>query len=239
MADWNRVKELQKIGIKKIIKNLDLKREYIKIYKEVFLSNLCVSCNAYIRHSFNQFLTLTKPKIKVMSNRKYILKDGVVLSYQPHRTHYTNDNLTDEIAKEILKAKPILSKYFEEMPEDEKTVVPPSNNEGPKDEVKTLSKMNTTELKVEVEQLEGIVDGEVETIMKGIKKEIVKAIKGWTPPVPEEDTTHDDDSPAVTALKQMDEAGLQKYAGDHEDKFPEWKNHELKEDLLAYLIENV
>ncbi len=246
------VKQLQDIGIAKILRDQTLKSRYIRIHKKVFLSNLCVTCNAYIKHSFIQFSQLNQSKIKVMSDRKYIFKKNTVLWFEPHRTHYTNDNITDKIAKEMLKASPVLEKFFESMPEGGKKSAGKTDT---KDEGKTLSQMNKTELTVEVKKLEGITEEGVKTMIKETNKEIVKLIKGWTPPSIKEENPEggddgkssdddsgddsEDDSPAVVALKQMDEADLQKYAGSHEDKFPDWKKHELKEDLLAYLVKNV
>ena len=252
------VEQLQDIGINKILRDKKLKSRYIRIHKKVFLSNLCVTCNSYIRHSFNQFLTLNQSNIKIMSNRKFILKEGTVLWIEDHRIHYTNANLTDKIGQQILDMNPIHAKFFETMP-DQDQKVSTKKTDTPKDEGKTLSKMNKTEPKVEVEKLEGITEEGVETIMKKINKEIVKYIKAWTPPAPEEkkdepegndggssdDEVKDDegssyeDSTAVVAVKQMDESDLQKYAGYHEDKFPDWKTFTLKEDLLAYLIKDM
>jgi len=254
---WKRVQELQAIGIGPILKDYDLKSEYIRLHKKIFLSNLCVSCNATIKHTFTEFSQLTKTKIKIMKDRKYKFKDSTVLWVEKDRVHYTNDNLTDEIAERLLKENSGYAKFFEGLPKDWEEQL---GKEGTAKTDKPISKMNTDELQVEVAKLEGITIEEIKTTMKMTKKNIVKVIKDWTPPVPakdeapveekkdgdeggddsEEDGQDGEEDSAITlALKQMDEAGLQKHAGDNVDKFPDWEKYTLKEELLTYMLEIV
>ena len=185
MVNWKRIKELQEVGIDAILKNAKLKGQYTTIYKKVFDSNLCVTCNAVIRHSFFQFKQLTQSKIKVMSKSKYKFKEGIQIWVEKDRCHYTNSNLTDKVAAALLKSNPAYAKFFAEMPED---------GNGPSPEGKPLSKMNKTELTVVVGKLEGITTEEVTKVGKLKNKEIVAYIKKYKVPAASAAATDKSDS---------------------------------------------
>lgn len=118
MELWTQVKELQAIGIKDIIKSSDLKKKYIKLYKALFLQNMCVSCNSTISHSFDQFLKLTSKQTIIMKNRKFLFKDSTTLWIEERQEHLTNANLTDELALDLLRKNKGYAKYFDIIPEN-------------------------------------------------------------------------------------------------------------------------
>lgn len=118
MDSWGQVQELKSIGIKEIVKNRDLKKKYIKLYKILFSQDMCVSCNATITHSFNQFLKLTFEQTIIMKNRKFIFHEFTTLWIEERQEHLTNDNLTDELALELLRKNKGYAKYFDIMPEN-------------------------------------------------------------------------------------------------------------------------
>lgn len=184
MEDWQRILKLKRIGIDAIVKSTSLKSEYIRLYKKVFDLNLCVYCISTIRGTFLKFNQLTKPQIKVMSNRKYKFKEGTQIWVPKDGVHYTNDNLTDKVAAEMLKSNPRYARLFAEMPED---------GNGPSPDGKPLSKMKKTELQVKLAMLDGITKEELERVSDKKNEEIAKYIKKYKAPKPEATTEVEND----------------------------------------------
>lgn len=119
-----RIKELQNIGIDVILRNKDLKNEYVRIYKNIFKTDLCSTCESHIKHSFLEFNKLTNLKIETMKNRLFNFRtkdesgrdDVVVLNIAATNEQLTNDKLTDERAIALLRSNKAYKKYFVNLP---------------------------------------------------------------------------------------------------------------------------
>lgn len=119
-----RIKELQAIGINKILRDKELKNEYVRIYKNIFKTDLCSTCEALIKHSFIEFNKLTNLKIETMSNKlfNFRTKDEngrdvtTCLHFQATNEDLTNKNLTDERAIALLRSNKAYKKYFVNLP---------------------------------------------------------------------------------------------------------------------------
>lgn len=65
-------------------------------------------------------LKITTPKrFQIMAESKARLVKGVVIQWKYN--HYTNANITDEVAREFLEAFPMRTDWFEVLPEEVKT----------------------------------------------------------------------------------------------------------------------
>ena len=72
-------------------------------------------------------------KIKTIMERNYELKAGAVLTIPALGLTVSNNNLTDEIAKQIIKYNPVLINQFVKVPDEPKEEIP----EAAKPKVKT------------------------------------------------------------------------------------------------------
>ena len=90
---------------------------YLQLFKEELQMN-CANCliNALtrIKDEHQEILTKTKIMSEKKTEKKYQLHDAKLISYK--QSHYSNANLTDEKAEEILKDHPKLIKLFKKFP---------------------------------------------------------------------------------------------------------------------------
>lgn len=102
------------------IKDEKIGNRFIEIYKFLYSIKHCSRCKSQINNYFAQFKYdfIISPKKSLMADKQFILKKGVVLRLPKTVTDYTNSNLTDEIAVDILKHAPAFIKFFEKFPAD-------------------------------------------------------------------------------------------------------------------------
>jgi hypothetical protein len=97
------IKELLSKGLKY---SLDNPQEFSRIYKEVFGEVVCSYCPGIIQDKFNKLLNTTEKQIVSMKQRKWnIIKGKVIDTYMSKDGpwgHYTNDNITDEVAEKLI-----------------------------------------------------------------------------------------------------------------------------------------
>ena len=94
------------------------------LYEEVTGKHLrdC-NCKDIYRDALAEIYNKLKtPTQRIMSNSKAKLVKGVVLQHEGN--HYTNANLTDEVAKAFLAKYPMRVDWFEVLPEDKTEKVP-------------------------------------------------------------------------------------------------------------------
>lgn len=95
-----------------------------------FLGYGPTSCAKELLRYFNELVKTDKMTEKVKS--KYRLKEGQLL--YSNGQHYSNANLTDEIAEALLKHTPALKNAFEVIPEPAKEPEPKPNEPAPQSE---------------------------------------------------------------------------------------------------------
>lgn len=93
-----------------------IKRLYNEVLGKTFRQTSCQRCY----HDAVIEIALHLRKTKTMTTKKnYTLRSGFIISCPDFHNgqHYTNDNLTDEIAAEYLAKYPHMAKYFATIPE--------------------------------------------------------------------------------------------------------------------------
>ena len=133
--DWTKIQELQELGIEKILKDKNKKSLYVTIYKNLFQTNLCGTCNSAIKHSFIQFKTLNQTTLKIMEARKFLFKENTVIWVPNLGMHITNSNLTDATALTLLRRNKGYIKYMATFPQDWLSMISPVSSpvaKGPK-----------------------------------------------------------------------------------------------------------
>ena len=93
-----------------------IKRLYNEVLGKTFRQTSCQRCY----HDAVIEIALHLRKNKTMTTKKnYTLRSGFIISCPDFHNgqHYTNDNLTDEIAAEYLAKYPHMAKYFATIPE--------------------------------------------------------------------------------------------------------------------------
>jgi hypothetical protein len=95
-------------------------------YREMFGKELCVTCGGDIRNAYYKINSHMKnPNVMKLDGAKatkYKLKQGVILIHPETSAMYSNMNLTDEVAEEILSLIPQCSVRFEKLPKQEISV---------------------------------------------------------------------------------------------------------------------
>jgi disulfide oxidoreductase YuzD len=103
-------------GLDEVSSNAELRSDFNAAYLTVFgkAANNCSSCP--LEEQFAKLIALdTEDKLDAVINRKFLLKQNVLLTIGPD--DYTNENLTDDKAAEILAQYPAFAAQFERMPE--------------------------------------------------------------------------------------------------------------------------
>lgn len=105
--------EIIRGGIDPLFSNLDLLNEFDSIYLAIFGERIKLCCGKTLQYYFDKLKKHVEMKNQ---DKKYLLKEGV----QMHCNHnvYTNANLTDEVAIELLKQDPRRISNFEKFPEN-------------------------------------------------------------------------------------------------------------------------
>jgi hypothetical protein len=92
--------------------------EFAAYYYNLTGERVCTTCMDKIYNKYIELKQLLREgkKFIPMSERKYILKEGVLIdtfnSDKAPKGHFTNKNMTDEIAEQIISAHPKYKEYF-------------------------------------------------------------------------------------------------------------------------------
>ena len=117
------IKRMKALGEKAVTANTGLQAEFIRLYFLAFDEKICGSCRDKIKNNFMSLINF-KPneKSKIMDERKFILKDkkliDTTMSAVPPHGQYTNDNMTDKIAIDLLRKHKGYLKFFKLYPKD-------------------------------------------------------------------------------------------------------------------------
>ena len=115
MDIWKEIQELPNqlylLGKKdsEAITNLDA------LLFNVFGERLDRHCSYCINKAYQKLTNLTIQRFNEMKDQKYKLKENQVVYFQ--HAHYTNANITDEIALEMVRANKANADLFETTPE--------------------------------------------------------------------------------------------------------------------------
>ncbi|TZF84514.1 hypothetical protein FW774_05870 [Pedobacter sp. BS3] len=85
-----------------------------KLHLAAFGERLEKSCGNCITKAYFKISRLTLQNLIDMSEKQFKLKKDALLSYKGD--HYTNANLTDKVAAEVLEKYPKMAKMFESTP---------------------------------------------------------------------------------------------------------------------------
>lgn len=99
-----------------------LHRTYRNLFDESVQTG-CGNCNQKAFLRIRRYVELNKLNLTTMANknlkeRKYLLREGSVLQVNFGTDTYTNDNLTDEVAAELVASNPNYKAAFSRLPED-------------------------------------------------------------------------------------------------------------------------
>lgn len=110
--------DILKYSEKEIYNDLNLQKALIKEVEEKYKIKFNIGCRSCI----NDALILLKRTVKKNTNmeKRYKLKDGIILYVGSENNDYTNHNITDEKARELIKklGKKVLGN-FSKYPADE------------------------------------------------------------------------------------------------------------------------
>lgn len=103
------IKKLKASSIQEVLKSSELTGLVLKNYCSIFGCKNPKFCTKAITE---YYIKLTTEEI-MKKSQKYRLKDGVSIFDYASKTEYNNENLTDEIAKALIKITPKLIDNFE------------------------------------------------------------------------------------------------------------------------------
>ncbi|WP_129714668.1 hypothetical protein [Pedobacter sp. SYP-B3415] len=161
-------------------------------YYQVFGEHYTQGCGPCHEQAFLKLMKVLHNPLKFipMSEKKYLLKEGHQVSVFGSPDIYTNDNLTDAIAKDLLKERPALKGSFQiiagKQVEDEVEEAADEAPAKPAAAVDLIAKIEAATTRAEVQDFLG----------KDTRKTVVEAAKKRTESLPEE--------PATKVLTQAD-----------------------------------
>jgi hypothetical protein len=107
--------------IDQVLKEPDLLVEMLRIYSLLYLEKKpCSTCTRLHRAYYIRLRKTGKETILNLSKMKTNtckLKEGVIVLFKG--VHYSHLNITDKVARDMIKWNPVLSKRFETLPADE------------------------------------------------------------------------------------------------------------------------
>lgn len=112
--------KLREVTIDIILKDGDLTSLLLKTYGALWkcVPKLCIK-SLTLYHS--KIRKQGFEKLELMEKtQKYLLKQGVRIYDHSNHAHYTVHNMTDAIAKKLLKGNPILANKFDKIPDPPK-----------------------------------------------------------------------------------------------------------------------
>jgi hypothetical protein len=177
-------KEIQEkwrtVGLKKIEHDQKTREDFYGDYAK-FFGHPCVTCTSKLN---SYFLKLINSKTETMEERKFILKNILLqVTDRAVRGHYTNANMTDKKAIEILKVNPAHIQSFEKYPENWNELIGMKAVAQPKAENDTDTQAEEENATVgfaeRLEGIDGIGPKSVEAIMLvySAEDELVEALK--------------------------------------------------------------
>jgi len=115
------------MGIEALLKDDKASAEFGNLYFKLYKEKICVGCRGKMRQKFSELMNTNQDKIKVMSQRKFILKAGVLIDLSMASKGpcgmYNAASMTDETAIELLRHHKGYAKNFEQLPEDWEKIV--------------------------------------------------------------------------------------------------------------------
>lgn len=150
--------------VDEVLRKKELLLAMLRLYSEIFLnSHPCSSCDGMQRAYYTRLAREGKARILIneqMAKRVSKLKDDALIFYKG--VHYTNNNLTDQVANTMLKTTPGLERQFE--------VFPPGYE--PKESPPTIVqvKQNLGKSRAKVEKVKGDIE-KAESELAKLEKE--------------------------------------------------------------------
>lgn len=109
---------LERNRARKILTNIELNLQFVKYHNQIFKRDFCSACPGQLEDAYNELLnySTSQTQIKMSSSKFSLRKDSVIYDSLSH-AHYSNKNLTDQAALNLLASNPRYAKSFETLPD--------------------------------------------------------------------------------------------------------------------------
>ncbi len=110
---------LQSNKARKILTNIELNLRFVAYHSQIFKRDFCSACPGQLEDAYNELLnfTISNTQVKMSGSKFSLRKDSVIYDNISH-SHYSNKNLTDEAALNLLASNPRYVKSFETLPDN-------------------------------------------------------------------------------------------------------------------------
>lgn len=136
MEDWE---EIIKTGADGLRTNPELFVKFTKLYKQIFGSDICLTCPGGFASAWGAFEATYKKNIYKMSKSKtpglFVFKKNHLIYSTKSHSHFGAANITDEIAINLLRENRAFLQHFEKYPDNWEALVEGKKEETP--EIKT------------------------------------------------------------------------------------------------------
>lgn len=99
----------------------------LKVFElhQKYFGGTCQNCPSKVFGYIKNLRTLTPEIMAEKAKQEYKLREGVTCFHKKTRTTYSSHNLTDAVAKELLKENPNRKALFSKIPQEKKEVKKP------------------------------------------------------------------------------------------------------------------
>lgn len=128
----DRLTELLAIPFDELKNNKDLKAELIEFYKFIYSVKVCSTCKDKFPTYYQKLVENGVERLEIKSNGNFKLRNdiGVLQINFGNGQFISQNNSTDELCIEFLKANPNRISLFSEYPENWKTLIQDNVNDG-------------------------------------------------------------------------------------------------------------
>lgn len=110
------VEKIISVSFSEVEKSKELTLLVLSVYSKLFLKSQAPSnCGFCLNKFYNEIISNGLQKIEFMANKTSVLKKGLHYVRQENK-HFSNDNLSDEKAIELLKKGYLSPSVFEALP---------------------------------------------------------------------------------------------------------------------------
>ena len=145
--------------------NISFMSQFVNTYKQIFGTTPCITCKGRLEQSVTQLKNALTNNPGLMEEKKFVIKDNTVISTFGTSLSYTNANITDESAIEILRRNPKTIKWFKTFPDDWQELLNPKEN-SVNEEHEEPEEIDISEVIFEYEELKKLKVPELKKIAK-------------------------------------------------------------------------
>ncbi len=168
------MRELQELSVETILKKRDsggtpYLAHVFRLHKKIF-GQACSACPNKLPTYINKLKKYNMDEQKKTQAQKYRLKKGKVIHILGTKNMYSEHNMTDEVAIELLRENPNRAVLFAQLPENWETEIAKPKDEKPKPEKTEIAKPKDEKPKPEKTEIARPKDEKPATKTKEIKK---------------------------------------------------------------------